>query len=99
MKELERELLSRNINLRLSSRDYLAVCAEAERLNVGNADVLRLAWTDYLAHKELLELFVSLEARMERKIFEMLVAVAGLSPEERSSAYQVYKQKISNGGQ
>ncbi|HAA96533.1 MAG TPA: hypothetical protein DCE29_01470 [Alteromonas macleodii] len=95
MKGKHTKILSQNINLRLTRHDFHKIAQEAEDKGIGKADVLRLAWREYLHQKEVNLLLSGLEKRLTRKTFEIVSIIAGLDESERLNALQMFRKRVN----
>ena len=86
--------LSRVITVRFSQADFHKIAQAAEERNSTTADVIRHAWQEYLTQKSIDSQLIRFEKQLMRKIFELVVAVAGLDETERLGALKAYKSKL-----
>ncbi|EHR7289761.1 hypothetical protein VPH80_002030 [Vibrio parahaemolyticus] len=87
-------IAQRAVTTRLTIGDYVALQAEAEAKGSNPAQVLRMAWSQYLQNSALESRLDKLENRMTRRTFEIVSVVAGLSPMERKEALNQIKKYL-----
>ncbi|MCZ5880132.1 hypothetical protein O4N73_20575 [Vibrio parahaemolyticus] len=82
------------VTTRLTVGDYAALRAEAETRGSNPAQVLRLAWGQYMENQRIESRLELLESRITRRTFEIVSVVAGLSPTERKEAISQVKKYL-----
>ncbi|HGF3677448.1 TPA: hypothetical protein ACF4EV_002165 [Vibrio parahaemolyticus] len=82
------------VTTRLTVGDYAALQAEAESKGSNPAQILRLAWSQYLQNRTIENRLDRLESRMTRRVFEIVSVVAGLSQVERKEALAEVKKYL-----
>ncbi len=76
----------RAVTTRLALGDYADLVSEAEKLGTTPSDMIRKAWAEHQGNQSYEAKLSQLEARLTRRIFEIVAAVAGLTPSQREEA-------------
>ena len=76
----------RAVTTRLSLGDYADLVAEAEQLGSTPSQIIRDTWSKHQQHQTYEVRLAQLEARLSRRLFEIVAAVAGLTPSQRKEA-------------
>jgi len=76
----------RAVTTRLTLGDYSALVAEAEQQGSTPSQMIREAWTEHQKGQSYEARLTQLEARLTRRLFEIVAAVAGLTPPQRQEA-------------
>ncbi|ELI5735569.1 hypothetical protein RRK63_004312 [Vibrio fluvialis] len=84
----------RVVTTRLDLGDYAALIEEAENQGSNPAQMMRTAWSSYKENQSINSRINELESRLTRKIFEIVVAVAGLSCHERKLAMKEVNKRL-----
>tara|TARA_R110000744_G_scaffold73919_3_gene147744 strand:+ start:3684 stop:3998 length:315 start_codon:yes stop_codon:yes gene_type:complete len=86
-----------SITVRVSRNQYTQIINEAEELKMNNSEFYRYLWESYNERKSLMIEINRLEKRLERRIFEIVSAVAELNEQEYLKAKHTYLSKIKKG--
>ncbi len=82
------------VTTRLNNSDHIALLAEAERLGSNPSQLMRTAWSDYQEKQSIDTRLGLLESRLTRRLFEIVSAVAGLTPTQRQEAMSEAKLNL-----
>lgn len=93
-KKNNKEPLTKVLSLRVSTYDHHLMAAESEELGMGIPDVIRGAWREHLQQRDIDTALSKMEQRLTKRMFEIVVAVAGLDENERLLTLKKYRARL-----
>lgn len=82
------------ISVRFSEFEYNMILKEAEENNMNSAEVLRRSRKAYIDNNDIEVRLLQLEARLTKKIFEIVSAIANIDEQEKIVATKKYHQSL-----
>ncbi len=84
----------RSITFRVTTHQYNLFARAAEEKNMSNSELGRLLIDDYINLKNMNFKIEQLEKRLERRIFEMVAAIADIDDQQRLQARKKYRSNL-----